>query len=177
MGRAFLFFLLLIGVMFGSPALDIVIGWSLGTHTVVYDSGRVGEYTAITGPAAPLPAWVPILPHAVITHASQVTSGMPDGVGMVDLATRASLDDIKNFYTRSLTDLGFVVRDDGFGILTPEGAEFFGLAGTLFAERPGTSDEDYKYVAVQIRTEDGWLVRSRSLMVQWRKTVPDMTPR
>ena len=87
------------------------------------------------------------------------------------------LDDIKTFYTRSLTGLGFVVRDDGFGILTPEGAEFFGLAGTLIAERPDTSDEDYKYVAVQIRTEDGWLVRSRLLTVQWRKTVPDMTPR
>ena len=177
MGRAFLFFLLLIGVIFGSPALDIIIGRILGTYTVVYDAGMVSEYTAISGPAAPLPAWVPILPGAVIAHASQVTSGRPDGVGMVDLATRATLDDIKTFYTRSLTGLGFVVRDDGFGILTPEGAEFFGLAGTLIAERPDTSDEDYKYVAVQIRTEDGWLVRSRLLTVQWRKTVPDMTPR
>ena len=177
MGRVPLYFLLLIGVIFGSSALDIIIGRSLGTHTIVVDAGMASEYTAITGPDAPRPAWVPILPQAVITDAWQVISGMPDGVGIVHLATRASLDDIKSFYTRSLTDLGFRVRDDGYGILTPEGAEFFGLAGTLIAERPDTSDQDYKYVAVQIRTEDGWLVRSRSLTVQWRKTVTDMTPR
>ena len=177
LGRVPLYILLFIGVLFGSPALDIIFGWTMGTHTIVVDSGRVGEYTAIRGPAAPLPAWVPVLPGATISDATQVLSGSLDGFGMVDLVTRASLDDIKSFYTRSLTDLGFRVRDDGYDILTPEGAEYFGLAGTLIAERPGSSDQDYKYVAVQIRTEDGWLVRSRSLTVQWRKTVPDMTPR
>ena len=177
MGRVPLYFLFLIGVLLGSPALDIIIGWTLGTHAIVVDPGRVGEYTAISGPAAPRPDWVPVLPGATISNAYQVTSGNLDGVGMVYLATRASLDDIKRFYTRSLTNLGFQVRDDGYGILTPEGAEFFGLAGTLIAERPVTSHEAYKYVAVQIRTEDGWLVRSRSLTVLWRKTAPDMTPR
>ena len=177
MGRVPLYFLLFIGLLFGSPALDIIIGWTLGTHTIVVDSGRVGEYTAISGPAAPRPGWVPILPGAVISDGYQVTSDSLDGFGMVHLATRASCDDIKGFYTRSLTGLGFRVRDDGVGILPPETAEFFGLAGTLIAERPDTSDQEYKYIAVQIRSEDGWLARSRSVTVQWRKTIPDLTPR
>ena len=82
----------------------------------------------------------------------------------LDLATRASLAEVKRFYTERLTASGFEVTDLGTYSLNPATAALLGIAGALSAQRAATDDQ----IDIQIRTADG-LIPSRMLQIHWRK--------
>jgi hypothetical protein len=173
MRRGF-FGLILVALLCGTPVINIALLWLVGTNEVVYNPGRPDSYSAISGPSAPRPVWLPRLPKAVVATAHQVTSGRQDGFGTLDLVTTLSLGEIKDFYQRTLSELGFSVHDDGIGTLTPAAADFLGIGGTLLAERPHDSREEYKWVSVQISAEEGWFLSTRYVSLQWRRMTPDM---
>jgi hypothetical protein len=88
----------------------------------------------------------------------------PAGFHGLDLGTRASLDEVKRFYTERLTGAGFEVDDLGLMGLNPLTAAYLGVDGTLSAKRPSTDDA----IVVQIRTPDG-IMPSRLLQIHWHK--------
>ncbi|MET0629597.1 MAG: hypothetical protein ABWY92_01955, partial [Xanthobacteraceae bacterium] len=117
------------------------------------------------GPDLPRPDWVPVYPGAVVIHAGRLTSStMPSGFHSLDLATRASFEDVKRFYTDRLTAAGFAVVDNGVGPLNPLTAAYLGIAGSLSGRRVATDDQ----IEIMIRTPDG-LIPSRALELRWRK--------
>ena len=117
------------------------------------------------GTHLPRPEWVPFYPGALTVQASKLTSvTAPSGFQGLEIATRASLDDVKRFYTAALTTSGFEVTDHGIAPLNPATAAMLGMAGTLSATRAATDDS----IDVQIRTPDG-LLASRLLQIRWRK--------
>ena len=77
---------------------------------------------------------------------------------------RASVDEVKQFYTERLTAAGFAVEDLGTLSLNPMTAAMLGIAGALSAKRLATDDQ----IDIQIRTADG-LIPSRMLQISWRK--------
>jgi hypothetical protein len=98
-------------------------------------------------------------------QASKVTPlRAPSGFHSLELATRASLDEVKRFYTDRLTASGFAVVDNGRGPLNPLTAAYLGIAGSLSGRRVATDDQ----IEIMIRTPDG-LVPSRALELRWRK--------
>jgi|SRR5262245_30806851 len=117
------------------------------------------------GQNLPRPSWVPIYPGSWVVQAGTVTSArIPGGFHSLDLGTRASLDEVKRFYTAELTAAGFVVEDRGLMSLNPMTAAMLGIDGALFGKRTATDDQ----IDVQIRTPDG-LIPSRMLQIRWRK--------
>ena len=113
----------------------------------------------------PRPSWVPFYPGGWVVQASTLTSAsMPGGFHSLDLGTRASLDEVKRFYTAELTAAGFVVEDHGLMSLNPATAAMLGIAGALSGKRADTDDQ----IDIQIRTPDG-LIPSRMLQIRWRK--------
>jgi hypothetical protein len=82
----------------------------------------------------------------------------------LDLGTRASLDEVKRFYTEQLAAAGFEVSDLGLMGLNPMTAAYLGVDGMLSAKRPSTDDA----IDVQIRTPDG-IIPSQLLQIHWRK--------
>ena len=87
---------------------------------------------------------------------------MPSGFHGLDIATRASFDNVKRFYTERLTALGFTVADRGTLSLNPATAAMLGIAGSLSASRAETDDQ----VEITIRTPDG-LIPSRHVEIRW----------
>src|SRR5262249_13222715 len=115
------------------------------------------------GQNLPRPEWVPVYPGASVVNASKVTAARaPSGFHSLELATRASLDEVKRFYTDELTRAGFAVDDLGIAPLDPVTAAYLGIAGTLSGKREATDD----MLTVQIRTADG-LFPSRLLQIHW----------
>jgi hypothetical protein len=117
------------------------------------------------GPDLPRPDWVPIYPGAVVVQSSRLTSGkMPSGFHSLDLATRASFEDVKRFYIDRLTASGFTVVDNGVAPLNPLTAAYLGIAGSLSGRRVASDDQ----IGIMIRTPDG-LIPSRAIELRWRK--------
>jgi hypothetical protein len=118
------------------------------------------------GADLPRPEWVPVYPGAVIVQGSRIVSAeAPSGFHGLDLAVRASVDEVKQFYTERLRANGFEVEDLGLLSLNPMTAQMLGIAGALSATRKATDDR----IDIQIRTADG-LIPSRLLQISWRKT-------
>ncbi len=108
---------------------------------------------------------MPVYPGASIVQASRVAlARAPTGFHGLDLSTRASLDEVKRFYTDALTRAGFVIDDLGIAPLNPATAAHLGIAGTLSGKRAATDDR----ITIQIRTADG-LIPSRLLQIHWYK--------
>ena len=104
------------------------------------------------GADLPRPEWVPLYPGAWVVTGSRLTSVRhPSGFHSLDIGTRASLDEVKRFYTEQLTAAGFEVSDLGLIGLNPPTAVLLGIDGMLSAKRPSTDDA----IDVQIRTPDG----------------------
>jgi hypothetical protein len=119
----------------------------------------------VFGQNLPRPEWVPFYPGAWVVQASKLTSARgPSGFHSLEIATRASLDDVKRFYTDELTRAGFEVSDLGIAPLNPATAAYLGIAGTLAGKRAATDDQ----ITIQIRTPDG-LIPSRLLQIHWHK--------
>jgi hypothetical protein len=150
-----------LGASYSSTLIYAFMGpWSA---TAVEHDGSVSQMQF--GQNLPRPSWVPVYPGGWVVQSSKVTSAaMPGGFHSLELGTRASLDEVKRFYTSELTAAGFVVEDRGLMSLNPATAAMLGIAGALSAKRADTDDQ----IDIQIRTADG-LIASRLLQIHWRK--------
>lgn len=152
---------LVFGASYASAILSRVMGpWSA---TAIEHDGSLTHMQF--GPHLPRPEWVPLYPGARVVQSSRLVSArIPSGAHTLEIATRASPDEIKRFYTAALTAAGFEVADLGLMSLDPATAALLGIAGSLSARRPATDDR----LDIQIRTADG-LIPSRLLQIHWRK--------
>lgn len=150
-----------LGASYSSTLIHAFMGpWSA---TAVEHDGSLTQMQF--GRDLPRPSWVPVYPGGWVVQAGTLTSpAMPGGFHSLDLGTRASLDEVKRFYTAELTAAGFVVEDLGLMTLNPMTAAMLGLAGALSAKRADTDDR----IDIQIGTPDG-LIPSRVLQIRWRK--------
>lgn len=154
-------FTLVFGAPYGALLLYAIMGpW---TATATQHDGSVTNMAF--GQNLPRPEWVPVIAGASIVQASKLTSmEAPSGFNSLEIATRASLDEIKRFYTEQLSAAGFAVEDLGLMTLNPATAHFLGVDGTLVGKRAATDDLIY----VHIRSPEG-LIPSRLLQISWVK--------
>jgi hypothetical protein len=118
------------------------------------------------GQNLPQPEWVPFYPSAsVVTGSKLISVRQPSGFHSLEISTRASLEEVKRFYTERLTREGFAVEDLGLMSLNPATASLLGVDGTLSAKRAATDD----LITIQIRTADGLILPSRLLQIHWMK--------
>jgi hypothetical protein len=167
-------FLVVVAIALGAAYSSTLIIRAMGpgSATAIEQDGTLTHMQF--GQHLPRPDWVPVYPGAWVVQAATLTSvRMPSGFHSLDLGTRASLDEIKRFYTAELTASGFEVEDLGLMSLNPATAQYLGIAGSLSGRRAATDDR----IDIQIRTPDG-LVGSRILQIHWRKTseTPVHTP-
>ena len=164
--RRFLFPLLLIATLvFGASYASAIITRVMGpwSATAVEHDGSLTHMQF--GPDLPRPAWVPLQPGGWVVQSSRLVSAKaPSGFHSLEVGTRASLDEVKRFYTRQLEAAGFAVEDLGLMSLNPPTAALLGIAGALSGTRLATDDR----IDIQIRTPDG-LFPSRMLQIHWRK--------
>ena len=163
--RRLLPFLVVFALVFGGAYAAALISWAMGPWQSV-GIEHDGSVTHIAfDQNMPRPEWVPFYPGAVVVQSSRVTSAkIPSGSFALDLATRASFEEVKRFYAERLAAAGFTVTDNGLGPLNPATAALLGIAGSLSGSRAATDDR----IDVMIRTPDG-LIPSRLLQIQWRK--------
>jgi hypothetical protein len=163
--RWFVPFLILVTFVFGGPYAAGFIFRSMGP----WDGTAIEQDGSVTymqfGAHLPRPEWVPVYPGAMVVGGSRLVSvKFPSGFHGLELATRASVDDVKQFYSERLTAAGFEVTDLGLLSLNPITAQMLGIAGAITAKRMPTDDR----FDIQIRTAEG-LVPSRLLQMHWRK--------
>jgi hypothetical protein len=163
--RRFLLGLVLITLFFGSPYAALLFNRAIGPWSataVEQDGSTTSMQFNRDMPAAD---FVPVFPGASVVQSSRVVSAAaPSGVGFLELAVRASAAEVRNFYRSQWEAAGFTVDDLGTIGLNPATAAYLGVDGALL-KRPATDD----VVAIQIRGEEGVLLRSRGLQLQWRK--------
>jgi hypothetical protein len=164
MHRLFWLLLIVTVVLGGSYAAGLMsrfMGpWS---SVAIHQDGSVSHMQFAT--ELPRPEWVPVYPGAWVVQSSKITAAYaPSGFHSLDIATRASLEEVRRFYVAELTASGFRVEDLGIGPLNPLTAAYLGVAGMLSATRAATDDR----IDIQIRTPDG-LIPSRLLQIHWRK--------
>jgi len=164
--RGLLFgFLIVVALVFGASYASVIISAMILpiSATAIEHDGRATNIEISQN--LPRPEWVPVLPNASVVQAARVMPAQaPSGFHSLDLATRASLDEVKRFYTEQLTASGFTVTDLGIAPLNPATARMLGMDGTISAKRAATDD----FIYVQIRTPDG-LIPSRMLQIRWAK--------
>jgi hypothetical protein len=152
-------------LVFGASYASVIVSAMIGpfSATAIEQDGSATNITF--GQNLPRPDWVPVYPNASIVQGSKVlAANAPSGFHALDLATRASLDEVKRFYTERLTAAGFTVADLGLMTLNPMTARMLGMDGTIAGKRPATDD----VITIHIRTPDG-LIPSRLLQIQWAK--------
>ena len=157
--------LIVLSLVFGASYASAIIYRLMdpSSATAIEHDGNVThmQFSA----SLPRPEWVPVYPGAWVVQGARLTSvRFPSGYHSLDLGTRASLDEVKRFYTGQLTTAGFEVSDLGLMGLNPATAAYLGVDGMLSAKRPSTDDA----IDIQIRTPDG-LIPSRLLQIHWRK--------
>ena len=157
--------LVVVALLYGASYAGALINWLIGPWSAVAIEHDGSATPMQFGPHLPRPEWVPVYPGATVVQASKVwPARAPSGFHALELATRASLDEVKRFYADRLTASGFEVTDLGIAPLNPLTAAHLGIAGTLSARRAATDDA----IDIQIRTPDG-LIPSRLLQIHWRK--------
>jgi hypothetical protein len=164
--RRFLLGLVLLAVLFGSPYAALVLNQVMGawSATAIEQDGSVTQMTF--DPNMPPPDFLPVFPGASVVQSSRVVSkDAPSGVGFLELAVHGSAEEVRDFYQARLAATGFTVDDLGTQGLNAATAAYLGLAGTLVGKRASTDD----VLTIQIRGEEGILLRSRLLQLNWRK--------
>src|SRR5262249_51644396 len=150
--RLWLVLLVVVTIAFGASYASVVINVFIGpwSATAVEHDGSVTSMQF--GRDLPRPEWLPLYPNATIVQASRLTSASgPSGFHSLELATRASLEDVRRFYVDRLAAAGFEVADLGLGTLNPLTARMLGVDGMLSARREATDD----IVIVHINTPEG----------------------
>ena len=166
MNRRFYFGLILISALAGYPYASLVLYRVIGTSAVVFTERNGTQRSLISGPAAPLPDWVPILPGS-LTIGATYWPPTPDRpiAGGVELLTHKGVDDIKQFYLDALRGAKFDARDIGFGLLNAQNSAFFGVENELLAYR---ADTDVT-LSVSTSTPSGLLLRPRLVKLHWQQ--------
>ncbi|MBV9583706.1 MAG: hypothetical protein JO213_02350 [Alphaproteobacteria bacterium] len=164
--RRFFLALLLGAFLFGTPYAALILNRAMGPWNATAVE-RDGSTTAMQfDPDLPPADFVPIFPGARVVQSSRVVAkDAPSGVGFLELAVHASAAEVRDFYRSRLEATGFTVDDYGTMGLNPAAAAYLGVDGTLAGKRPATDD----VVVIQIRDEEGILLRTRLLQLQWRK--------
>ena len=163
--RRIYWLLVIVTLMFGAAYASVLLNGLMGPWSAVGIEQDGSRTHMQFGQDLPRPAWVPVYPGASVVQASRLVSTQaPSGFHSLDLATRASLEDIKRFYIAELGAAGFVVEDHGIAPLNPLTAAYLGIDATLAGKRASTDD----IITVQIRSPDG-LIPSRLLQIHWRK--------
>ena len=185
MRGALLGFLLVVTLVFGASHASAIIYWVMGPFSAVGIEQDGSQTHMVFGQNLPRPEWVPVSPGASVVQAATLTSARAASelsehdlvrkpvptfwdharrFHSLDLSTRASLEQVKRFYTDELTASGFAVEDLGIAPLNPMTAAYLGMAGTLAGKRVATDD----MIHIQIRTADG-LIPARLLQIRWAK--------
>ncbi len=164
--RRFLLALVLLAVLFGSPYAAMILNHAMGPWSAI-GIEQDGSTTAMQfDPNMPPADFVPVFPGASVVQSSRLVSKeAPSGVGFLELAVHGSAEEVRDFYKARLADGGFTVDDLGTQGLNAAAAAYLGVAGTLVRKRPSTDD----VLTIQIRDEEGVLLRSRLLQLSWRK--------
>ena len=158
--------LFIVALVFGASYASALIFRVMGPWSSVGFHQDGSQTFAEFGTHLPRPGWVPYYPGALMVQASRITSAQaPSGFHSLEIATRASLDEVRRFYTERLTAAGFEVTDTGILSLNPLTARMLGIDGSLSAKRAATDDQ----IDIQIRTPDGLIFPSRLLQIHWRK--------
>lgn len=158
--------LLVVAVLFGAPYASLILYHLMGSWSAVGVEADGTTTTMEFGPGVPRPDWVPVLPDSSIVGSSRiVSSSHVSGFGILELATRAPLDEAKQFYVGRLEAAGFTVTDEGTGTLNAAAADYLGVAAMLVGNRPATGDQ----INVLIRTSEGMMFPSRLIQLNWRK--------
>ena len=157
--------LFVVALIFGASHASAIIYAVMGpwSATGIEHDGGLTHFQF--GRDLPRPAWVAVYPGASVVQGSRLTSvRAPSGAHSLEIATRASLDEVKRYYAEQLRAEGFEVDDLGLMTLNPATAALLGIAGALSARRAATDDA----IDIQIRTPDG-LIPSRLVQINWRK--------
>jgi hypothetical protein len=164
--RRLLLGLVLIAVLFGSPYAALILNRFMGPWSAGLGE-RDGSVSSLRfDPDMPPPDFVPVFPGARVVQSSRLVSkDAPSGVGFLELAVHGSAAEVRDFYQTHLMAGGFTVDDLGTQGLNDAAAAYLGLDGTIVGKRSATDD----VVTVQIRSEEGILLRSRLLQLNWRK--------
>lgn len=166
LGRLFVVLLLLVALVAGYPYANVIMFRVLGTHTGVLIEQNGPHRTLISGPNAPRPDWLPILPGSIIVTAAHWVPGPGREIaGSVELLTHRDVDEVKRFYMDTLTAVGFDMRDIGYGLLTPQGAAFFGIDNYL----QGCRRDLNLTITVTLESKSGSILRSRTVSIHWQK--------
>lgn len=166
MPRAFLSFLILVAFLLGTPYAALLLNWAMGpwSATAIERDGTTTQMEF--GSARPRPEWVPIPPDARIVQSSFLRNSKdPIGVSFLELASRATLDELRRLYIDRLKSAGFTVEDLGTGTLNADAADFLGVANMLVATREATGDQ----INISIRTPEG-ILATRLIQMNWRNT-------
>jgi len=165
-GRLFLGVLLVVVLVAGYPYAALVLNRAIGTSTAILIEANGVRRTLISGPDAPRPAWLPILPRSFIVQAAHwVPSPDREIAGGVDLLTHSGVDEIKRFYADALGAAGFDMRDIGYGPMNAPTATYLGIANTLQGHRAG----DDLTITVTTRTAEGFIWPSRTVEIHWQR--------
>lgn len=70
MPRILVIGLVMFAAIAGYPYAPVIIYWLTGTNTIVMAEHDGSQRTLISGPAAPVPMWVPKLPGSVMITAA-----------------------------------------------------------------------------------------------------------
>jgi hypothetical protein len=112
--RRLIALLIVLAIAFGAPYAAALINRLMGPWSAeaVEADGRRTHMQF--GQDLPRPNWVPVYPGALVVQESKIVSARePYGFHVLELATRASLDEVRRFYTARLAAAGFAVRDLG----------------------------------------------------------------
>ena len=163
--RRLIALLIVLTIAFGAPYASALINRLMGPWSVDAVQADGSRTHMQFGQDLPRPDWVPVYPGALVVQGSNVVSARePYGFHALDLATRASLDDVRRFYTTRLAAAGFAVRDLGAWPSDARTAAALGLDTTLFARRAATDDQ----IDIQVRSPEGF-AGTRLLQIHWRK--------
>src|ERR1044072_3300877 len=133
--------LLPVALIFRVSQASAIIHWVMCSWSAVSFEQDGSQTQMQFGQNLARPEWVPLYPGASVVTGSRLTSvRQPSGFHSLAISTRASLDEVKRFYTEQLTRAGFAVEDRGLMSLNPATAALLGIAGSLSARRTATDD-------------------------------------
>jgi hypothetical protein len=134
---------------------------------------RDGSVTHMSfGRDLPRPEWIFLPPGASIVQASQVTNeAQGRDVGILELASRLPLTEIRSFYQERLSRADFAVVDLGTGPMDARTAEYLGVGAILVATRAKSGDR----LDISIGTPEG-IFRTSLIRLSWRKVPLGASP-
>ncbi len=176
-GRLFITILIVLMILaVGAQFLYYGFTHIMGTRTVVMVMHNGTQKTLISGPNAPRPDWVPIMPKALLANAGywvpnpiERQSGQKSGT--IDLMSFAPLEDIQYYYLSELKKLNFTTQGSPTGKFDQAFTDVLGVESTVYGYHEATKRE---FLAT-IFAPWGWPIASRSVQIKWsvrRKTKP-----